>query len=72
MKDYKYNLYKDENKMSVLVEDEGAGFDFEKYLVIDDTRIFDNHGRGIAIAASYINIKYLDKGNKVSVEFKLK
>ena len=58
--------------MSVLVEDEGEGFDFEKYLVIDDTRIFDNHGRGIAIAASYINIKYLDKGNKVSVEFKLK
>lgn len=65
-------ITKDENKMSVLVEDEGNGFDFEKYLLIDDKRIFDNHGRGIAIAASYIKIKYLEKGNKVSVEFKLK
>ena len=66
------SLKKEEGKLHVLVEDEGSGFDYEKYLRFDDSRVFDNHGRGIAIVNSYLDMKYLDKGNKVLVKLALK
>ncbi len=66
------HLEKTNEKVKVLIEDEGKGFDYEKYLFIDNERIFDNHGRGIAIAASYLSIKYIGKGNQVQVELPLK
>lgn len=68
----KVSVKKNGEKFTVLIEDEGKGFDFEKYLKFDDSRIFDNHGRGIAISASYLDLKYLEKGNKVLVTFPLK
>ncbi len=68
----KVYVKKNGEKFTVMIEDEGEGFDFEKYLKFDDSRIFDNHGRGIAISASYLDMKYLDKGNKVMVTFPLK
>jgi CheY-like chemotaxis protein/anti-sigma regulatory factor (Ser/Thr protein kinase) len=68
----KVSLKKEEGILSVTVEDEGDGFDFQKYLQFDDSRIFDNHGRGIAIVNSYLNMQYLDKGNKVLVKLSLK
>ncbi|HAP01802.1 MAG TPA: response regulator receiver protein [Bacteroidetes bacterium] len=66
------SLKKEDGKLHVLVEDEGSGFDYEKYLRFDDSRVFDNHGRGIAIVNSYLDMKYLDKGNKVLVKLALK
>ena len=54
-------------KMTVLIEDQGPGFDFRKYLKLDGTRLFDNHGRGIAIANSCLELEYLGSGNRVLV-----
>ncbi len=68
----KVSVKKNGEKLAILIEDEGDGFNYDKYLKFDDTRIFDNHGRGIAISASYLNMEYLDKGNKVLVTFPLK
>lgn len=55
------------DKITVLVEDCGPGFDFKPYLTLDETRLLDNHGRGIAIARSYLNLEYQGTGNKVLV-----
>lgn len=51
----------------VEVEDQGAGFDFTKYLQMDESRVFDNHGRGIALCGEYLDLKYLGRGNRVVV-----
>ena len=59
---------RDANELNVLIEDQGQGFNWEKYLTIDDERIFDNHGRGIAICNAYLKLQYFDKGNKVLVK----
>ncbi|HXH19173.1 MAG TPA: response regulator [Chitinophagales bacterium] len=53
--------------MKVLVKDEGRGFDYTRYLQFDAARVFDNHGRGIAIAKSMLDIHYLDNGSRVEV-----
>ncbi len=58
---------RESKSFKVLVEDEGAGFDYTKFLDFDAARIFDNHGRGIAMAKSMLDIHYLEKGNKVEV-----
>jgi DNA-binding response OmpR family regulator len=49
------------------IEDQGPGFDFAHYLQIDEARMFDNHGRGIAIARSALNVEFLQPGNRVVV-----
>lgn len=66
------SMKKEEGIIHMVIEDEGDGFEFEKFLQFDDSRIFDNHGRGIAIVNSYLNMQYLDKGNKVIVKLALK
>ena len=50
----------------VVIEDEGQGFDWTKYMKIDPARAGDNHGRGIAQAntTSFDKLTYNDKGNK--------
>ncbi|GMV48612.1 MAG: response regulator [Nitrospira sp. OLB3] len=49
------------------VTDEGAGFDWRKYLDFDPDRAYDTHGRGIAMAnkLSFDHIEYRGKGNRV-------
>ena len=56
-----------EDKMTVLIEDQGPGFDFSRYLSLDETRLMDNHGRGIAMARAYLDLQYLGTGNRVLV-----
>ncbi|MDX2002209.1 MAG: response regulator [Chitinophagales bacterium] len=51
----------------VSIEDQGIGFDYEKYLTFDEARVFDTHGRGIAMANTILDIHYVGKGNKVVV-----
>jgi CheY-like chemotaxis protein len=63
---------RDADQLNVTIEDEGKGFNWEKYLTIDDERIFDNHGRGIAICNSYLKLQYFDKGNKVLVKLPMR
>ena len=60
-----------QNQIEIEITDQGNGFDFEKYLAFDDNRVFDNHGRGIAITNTYLQLQYLEKGNKVRVTFTL-
>lgn len=49
------------------IEDEGAGFDWSKYLEVSAERAFDSHGRGISMARSlsFSTIQYLGAGNCV-------
>lgn len=62
------HIQKSNGHMTVKIQDEGNGFDFKKYLHFDDSRIFDNHGRGIAICNSLLKINYEGNGNTVVVE----
>jgi DNA-binding response OmpR family regulator len=60
-------MKKEGTNLRVEVEDEGPGFDFERFMHIDESRLFDNHGRGIAIARSALNVEFVQPGNKVIV-----
>lgn len=54
-------------EISVLIKDEGSGFDWRKYLEFSPERAMDTHGRGIAMAGliSFDRIEYNDVGNAV-------
>jgi DNA-binding response OmpR family regulator len=60
-------IKKVQDVLRVEIEDEGKGFDYSRYLRIDESRLFDNHGRGIAIAAATLNLRFAGPGNKVIV-----
>jgi DNA-binding response OmpR family regulator len=49
------------------VRDEGAGFDYTKYLELDPERAFEPNGRGIALARmmSFTRLEYQGMGNVV-------
>lgn len=55
------------NELTFLIKDQGAGFDWENYLEISPDRIFDNHGRGIAMARvkSFDYLEYRDGGREI-------
>lgn len=63
---------KEQGTLRVEIEDEGKGFEYNRFLKIDETRLFDNHGRGIAIAASTLNLQFAGSGNRVLVTLPLK
>ncbi len=54
--------------MSVLIKDQGPGFNYQDYLHFDPKRLFDSHGRGIFLANSMLSIQYIDPGNQVRVD----
>ena len=56
-----------EEMVRVTITDEGNGFDWQDYLEMDPARIFDTHGRGIAMSrmVSFDGLEYQGKGNKV-------
>ena len=51
----------------VTISDQGAGFDWQAYMEFSPERVFDLHGRGIAMsrAASFDSLNYLGCGNSV-------
>ena len=53
--------------VTVLIEDEGPGFDYSRYVKLDESRAFDNHGRGIALAGTFLELQFLGRGNRVLV-----
>jgi CheY-like chemotaxis protein len=49
----------------VTVSDDGPGFDWQKFLEFDPARVFDSHGRGIAMARlmSFDGLTYVGNGS---------
>ncbi|MBK6909133.1 MAG: response regulator [Rhodocyclaceae bacterium] len=49
------------------IEDEGAGFDWQRYLEFDPERVYDPNGRGIAMAkrVAFGTLEYHGRGNVV-------
>ncbi len=56
-----------DGRTTVHIEDPGPGFDFSRYLQMDESRVFDNHGRGIAISSQWLDLDYQGTGNRVVV-----
>jgi len=58
---------RDADKLQFEVRDEGAGFDYTKYLELDPERAFEPNGRGIALARmmSFHALEYRGRGNVV-------
>lgn len=54
------------------IEDEGAGFDWSRYLDLDPERAFHSHGRGIAMARHlcFSELSYQGRGNIVVARIK--
>ena len=57
----------------VRIEDEGQGFEWQKYVDMDPERAFDTHGRGIAMSRmiSFDSIEYLGVGNQVEITVRI-
>ncbi|MDH4283786.1 MAG: response regulator [Gallionellaceae bacterium] len=57
----------------VTISDQGAGFDWEKYIEFSPERAFDLHGRGIAMSKmmSFDSLQYVGNGNTVTTMIKV-
>jgi CheY-like chemotaxis protein/anti-sigma regulatory factor (Ser/Thr protein kinase) len=60
-------LEKVDGTSRVTIIDQGAGFDWQSYLEFSAERVFDIHGRGIAMSKSmsFDSLEYLGNGNTV-------
>lgn len=58
------------DESTVIITDQGAGFNWRKYSEFDPLRLTDPNGRGVAAARLMgVKIEYLDQGNKVMCTF---
>lgn len=59
---------KTDNEINFIINDCGAGFDYEKFANIDLSEVLGSHGRGIAMAKllSFSNITYSEGGTQVT------
>jgi len=64
---------KTNSEITLLIVDEGKGFDWKKYIEISPGRELDNHGRGIVMSMmmSFDSVEYRGTGNKVLCKVKL-
>jgi len=55
------------DRIGVSIIDQGDGFDWQRYLEMDAQRVFDTHGRGIALARSisFDSLEFRGRGNEV-------
>ncbi|MQX37581.1 SpoIIE family protein phosphatase [Roseospira navarrensis] len=55
------------DRIVLTITDEGEGFDWRRFLEMDAQRVFDAHGRGIALARSisFDTVEYRGRGNEV-------
>ncbi|MCP5267760.1 MAG: response regulator [Zoogloeaceae bacterium] len=60
-------LIREPDALSFTISDQGNGFEWQRYLDFDPSRIFDPNGRGIAMAhrSSFCSIDYQGNGNTV-------
>ncbi len=63
------NFERNDNTIVFEIIDQGNGFEWKKYLELSPDRVFDSHGRGIAMAKaiSFDEIEFLGNGNEVRV-----
>ena len=61
---------KNARTLTLTIRDQGAGFDWRKYLEFDTERAFDPNGRGIAMARmmGFDSMEYQGNGNQVVVK----
>lgn len=61
------NFFREKDRLTIRIRDEGQGFDWKKYLDFDPERAFDLNGRGIALAraGSFDSLTYEGGGNVV-------
>ena len=66
-------LKRNSGEVRIYVKDQGEGFNYKKYLELDEERVFDSHGRGIAMSKMlyFDDLTYFGKGNEVEVVFNL-
>lgn len=64
-------LQQSADEVRVTITDQGAGFDWRPFLDLSTERMFDAHGRGIAMAAmsGSAELRYSGRGNVVSVRW---
>jgi CheY-like chemotaxis protein len=62
-------LRRHDGRTTLNIRDEGAGFDWQPFLEIRPERVFDLHGRGIAMTrlASFDTVEYRGCGNEVEL-----
>jgi CheY-like chemotaxis protein len=70
-RDVQVRIERAPERLIVVVEDRGPGFDWSKYLELDESRAFDNHGRGIAMTRLTMQVEYMGTGNRVRVSIPL-
>ncbi len=61
------------SELRFTIRDEGPGFPWQKYLDVQPHRVYDNHGRGIAIARamSFDRVEYRGNGYEVLAAVRL-
>ncbi|WP_374353923.1 response regulator [Chitinimonas sp.] len=66
-------VQRQDQRLVIEVEDEGAGFEWQKYMDFDPVRVFDPNGRGISMARtmSFDELHYTGKGNVAVASVKL-
>lgn len=62
------DFLKKDGQLFLTVQDMGEGFDFEKFLEFDTDRVFESHGRGIAMVNSIFDVEYFGNGSKVQLK----
>ncbi len=67
------NFSRTKKEIVFTIQDEGQGFNWRKYLTIDDERLTASHGRGIALAKmmAFTELNYNGSGNKVTARITL-
>ena len=62
------SFHRQDDKIKLTISDEGAGFDWNPYLEFDPNRVFDLHGRGIAMTKLMgYSVEYQGNGNTVQL-----
>ena len=66
-KKIRIHYVRDDNEITLSIEDGGQGFDWQPFMAFDADRATDSHGRGIALARklSFDEVAYQGNGNHV-------
>jgi len=72
-KQVRVHFWRESEQICVRIEDQGQGFEWQKYVDMDPERAFDTHGRGIAMSRliSFDSIEYKGAGNRVEVSVRI-